>query len=143
MTDLIDATLDGGRHTAIEPVPITDSPEVGSAVTLQLQWQYCGRTVWIRLHGVLNWRTTPQFREAMARVLKRPWRRVVLDFTPVQYVGGNGLRALQALHALLSVQGRELRLVAPEGSGFARSLILTGLEQSISTYSHPAAAWRQ
>jgi anti-anti-sigma factor len=101
----------------------------------------CGRTVSLQLRGVLNWRTAAQFRQDVAVGLTGPCRRVVLDLTGVEYVGGDVLRVLVDLHEQLSARGIELRLVIPEGSRCARSVALTGLDRRIPTYRRPEQAW--
>jgi anti-anti-sigma factor len=126
-----------------EPVnPSLPAPEALSPVHLWLRVLRCGRTVWLQLGGVLNWRTAREFRQGVAAALAGPCRRLVIDLTGVEYVGGNGLRALQEIHDQLSATGTELRLVVPEGSRCARSMALTGLDATLLTFAHPEQAWR-
>jgi anti-anti-sigma factor len=102
----------------------------------------CGRTTWLKLYGVLNWRTAEQFREEMDEALLVPCRRVVVDLSEVAYVGGDILRALCDLHEQLALMGTELRMVVPEGSRCARSVALTGLDSIIPTFHDATHAWR-
>lgn len=109
---------------------------------LSVRRERCGRTTWLKLAGVLNWRTADRFREELDEALLAPCRRVVVDLRGVKYVGGDMLRALYALHQHLTLAGAELRLVAPAGSRCARSMALTGLDAIIPTFSDPTHAWR-
>jgi anti-anti-sigma factor len=102
----------------------------------------CGRTVWLQLRGALNWRTADQLRHALENCVSEPCRRVVLDLTEVEYVGGDVLHLLVETHERLALEGVELRLVAPDGSRCARSVALTGLDVVIPTFSGAIAAWR-
>jgi anti-anti-sigma factor len=102
----------------------------------------CGRTTWLKLRGVLNWRTADRFREELDDALAVPCRRVVVDLSDVEYVGGDILRVFADLHEQLSLSGTELRLIAPAGSRCARSVALTGLDAIIPTFSSATHAWR-
>lgn len=102
----------------------------------------CGRTAWLRLRGVLNWRTASEFRRQLENGVSEPCRRIVVDLTGVEYVGGDVLHVLVDLHERLSMEGVELRLVAPEGSRCARSMALAGLDAVIPIFSDPTIAWR-
>jgi anti-anti-sigma factor len=101
-----------------------------------------GRTLWIELHGVLNCHTTHLFRQHMEWGLVRPCRRVVADLRDVEYIGGDGLRALIKLQEELASRGVELRLVVPEGSRCARTIALAKLQGVLRTFTRPVAAWR-
>jgi len=110
--------------------------------SLTARRERCGRTTWLKLYGVLNWRTAERFREEVEGALLVPCRRVVVDLSEVEYVGGDILRALYDLHEQLSLMGTELRLVVPEGSRCARSVALTGLDSIIPTFPDATHAWR-
>jgi anti-anti-sigma factor len=102
----------------------------------------CGRTLWLELQGVLNWCTTELFRQHLSASPVGPCRRVVADLSHLEYVGGNGLKALLRLQDELAAQDIELRLVVPEGSRCARTLALAKLDGILHTFAHPAPAWR-
>jgi anti-anti-sigma factor len=102
----------------------------------------CGRTAWLQLHGVLNWRTADQFQRGVEAGLSCPCRRVVMDLTGVEYVGGDVLRTLMNWYEQLTALGIELRLVVSAGSRCARSLALSGLDRVIPTFTRPDQAWQ-
>jgi anti-anti-sigma factor len=102
----------------------------------------CGRTAWLQLHGVLNWRTADQFQRGVEAGLSGSCRRVVMDLTGVDYVGGDILRTLMGWSEQLTALGIELRLVVGAGSRCARSLALSGLDRVIPTFTRPRQAWR-
>jgi anti-anti-sigma factor len=102
----------------------------------------CGRTAWLQLHGVLNWRTADQFQRGVEAGLSCPCRRVVMDLTGVEYVGGDILRTLMNWHEQFIALEIELRLVVSAGSRCARSLALTGLDRVIPTFTRPDQAWQ-
>jgi anti-anti-sigma factor len=95
----------------------------------------------LQLRGVLNWRTAAQFRRDVGVGVAGPCRRVVLDLSGVEYVGGDILRELLDLHAQLLALGIELRLVVPEGNRCARTMALTGLDRRLSIFSRAVEAW--
>jgi anti-anti-sigma factor len=141
MTSRLNGTLrEEPRESAqrIDPLGHLSSSR-GLLVTRLLR---CGRTVSLQLWGVLDWRTAPQFSREVAHGLTGTCRRVVVDLTRVEYVGGDVLHGLVDLHAQLSASDIELRLVVPEGSRCARSVALTGLDRQIPTYHHPDEAWQ-
>jgi anti-anti-sigma factor len=102
----------------------------------------CGRTVWLQLRGILNWRTADQFRESAEAWSAGSCRRLIIDLTGTDYVGGNGLHALIDLQERLTERGIELRVVAPDGSRCARSFALAQLDTVIRTFTGLARAWR-
>jgi anti-anti-sigma factor len=102
----------------------------------------CGRTLSLQLRGVLNWRTAAKFRHDVGAGLVGPYRRVVLDLSGIEYVGGDILRELLDLHGQLSALGVELRLVVPEGNRCARSMALTGLDRRLAIFARPEEAWQ-
>lgn len=111
-------------------------------VALGTRLLWFGRTLWIELHGVLNWHTTDLFRQHIQAGLVRPCRRVVADLTDLEYVGGDGLHALIKLQKELAARGVELRLVVPEGSRCARTFALAKLQGVLHTFARPVGAWR-
>jgi anti-anti-sigma factor len=102
----------------------------------------CGRTLWLQLHGVLNWRTTEAFWRDVRACLAQPCRRLVVDLSGVEYVGGDGLLTLTRLQEALDAWGIELRLVVPTGGRCARTISLARLHGVLPTFPHPARAWR-
>jgi anti-anti-sigma factor len=119
------------------PVPPDRSP-----VHLGTSLFSCGRTAWLRLRGVLSWRTADQFRCDVEAVLAPPCRRLVVDLTGIDYVGGDILRALVRWQEQLRTKGIDLRLVVTSGSRCARSMTLGGLQAVIPIFTCPSAAWR-
>lgn len=117
-------------------------PTDNTSDCLIVRRERCGRTTWLKLRGALNWRTAEIFRAALADALLVPCRRVVVDLSGVDYVGGDILRTLYDLNEQLTLEGTELRLVAPEGSRCARSVALTGLDSIIPTFPDATHAWR-
>jgi anti-anti-sigma factor len=113
-----------------------------SPIALSTRILACGRTLWLELRGVLNWRTTDLFRLHIRAALACPCRRVIVDLTGLDYIGGNGLRALVMLQEELAEQDIELRLVAPAGSRCARTIILARLHGVLTTFAQPSQAWR-
>jgi anti-anti-sigma factor len=135
MVDILDPGSDATnarRFPALDDIP----------VVLGTRLLRCGRTLWLELHGVLNWRTTELFWQHFRAGLARPCRRVVVDLTGIAYVGGDGLRALMILQEQLVARGVELRLVVPEGSRCARTIALAKLHNVLPTFSQPSRAWR-
>jgi anti-anti-sigma factor len=122
---------------ANERLPVETTP-----VVLGTRLMQCGRTLWLELQGVLNWCTTDLFRRHVSEGLVHPCRRVVADLTRVEYVGGNGLRALLTPQEELAARNVELRLVVPEGSRCARTLAMAKLDGVLQTFAHPARAWQ-
>jgi anti-anti-sigma factor len=118
------------------------SPAERSPVVLNAGRFRCGRTVWLQLRGVLSWRTADQFRRDVEAGLVRPCRRLVMDLTGIEYIGGDVLRALVGWAEHLTTRGIELRLVVSRGSRCARTMALGGLEAVIPIFTCPAAAWR-
>jgi anti-anti-sigma factor len=116
--------------------------EDATPVVLGTRLLRCGRTLWVELQGVLNWRTTDSFWQHLDAALTRPCRRIVLDLTHVEYVGGNGLRALSKLQEDLGARGIEFRIVVPEGSRCARTIAMARLHGLLPTFAHPSHAWR-
>jgi anti-anti-sigma factor len=125
---------------ATEPAPLRGWPAQEDVLTARRE--RCGRTTWIKLRGALNWRTADRFREELDQALAVPCRRVVVDLTGVEHIGGDILRTLADLHEQLSLMGTELRLVVAAGSRCARSVALTGLDAIIPTFPDATHAWR-
>jgi anti-anti-sigma factor len=94
------------------------------------------------MHGVLNWRTADQFQRGVEAGLSGTCRRVVMDLTGVEYVGGDVLRTLVNWYEQLTALGIEMRLVVSAGSRCARSLALTGLDRRIPTFTRCDQAWQ-
>jgi anti-anti-sigma factor len=134
VTTLNQGALASGRRER----PLWETRPV--ALGTRLLW--FGRTLWIELHGVLNWCTADLFRQHLQLGMVRPCRRVVADLTDLEYVGGNGLHALLKLQEELAARGVELRLAVPEGSSCARTIALAKLQGVLRTFAQPAGAWR-
>jgi anti-anti-sigma regulatory factor len=116
---------------------------------LTVRFWRCGRTLWLRGYGGLNWRTASvlqtQIETGLAASIGGPEgsiRRLVLDLTSCDHVGGDILRTLLELSKRLTARGIEFCLVASEGSRCARSILLSGLHTQIPTFAHPDALWR-
>lgn len=96
-----------------------------------------GDVVVLRVEGWLDASTSKDFEREVAHVVGPDRRRVVFDFTALEYLSSAGLRVvlgaakeLRALHGALVICGAN-KIVARvfEVSGFSRIIPMVGTEQ--------------
>ncbi|MCV7283029.1 STAS domain-containing protein [Mycolicibacterium flavescens] len=89
--------------------------------------------------GDLDMLTAPQLREAIAAALAKNPTGLVVDLTPVEFLGSAGMQVLMETHN--QTDGTETRFaVVAEGPATSRPLKITGIADVIGLFSSLDAA---
>jgi anti-sigma B factor antagonist len=99
-----------------------------------------GQGAILSVGGEVDLATAPQLQAKLMELVDvKEAGGVVVDLTPVAFMGSTGLSVLLAGHRRAQAHGHTIRLVCPEGQ-VLRVLRLTGMEKVLTVYSSLAEA---
>jgi anti-anti-sigma factor len=101
-----------------------------------------GRSRLVVARGPLAATSVPEFFGQVANLIQRGCRSLVLDLRQVDFVDGQGVKALLQLREELLARRVPLRLVVAGESRVERTLRLLRFESLFEIHDSPSTAWR-